>query len=114
MQNATQLTEAIQIYAADPQATPAITTANNGDTITISSTGGAIGGDSTGGIAAALTQTGLQVNTIRCSSRTAWASYRITVNVAADGNVSFTYASFASNDATGTDNGTLATRMQGN
>ncbi len=115
MQNVTQLTEAIQIYAADPQATPAITTASNNATITITATGGAIvDGDTNGPINEALDQTGLQVGTIRCSSRTAWASYRIIVHVEADGNVSFEYESYPNNDGTGGDNGTLETRMQGN
>ncbi len=110
MQNATTIVDAIQIYAADPQASPAITTAESGATITIAAPGGT-SGVSTGapGITQALANAGVDVTNMHCSSRTAWTSYTITVTVGADGNVSFAYA--GGGEATA---GEFNNRMQGN
>ena len=92
MQNATEMVTAIQIYAADPEANPAITTADNGATITIGQTANA-NACPNAQIAAALTNAGLTPTTTTCRSRTAWDTYVITVNVDGNGNVSFTYTS---------------------
>ncbi len=98
MQNATTIVDAIQIWAADPEAgsvaaDPAITTADNGAVITITATGGSVApgaGGSTAGIEEALEQASVTLTNIHCASRTAWTQYTITVTVA-DGNVTFAY-----------------------
>lgn len=89
MQNATEIVTAIQIYAADPEANPAITTGDDGATITVGPTGTTSANTN---INAALTSAGISTTDIQCSSRTEWTTYTITVNVASDGNVSFGYA----------------------
>lgn len=94
IQNATSISDAIQVWAADPQAAPALTAADDGFVITV----GQVAANPTNAqIMAALVNAGLVDNagdfTTTCASRTAWNQYTITVNVAGDGNVSFTYAS---------------------
>ncbi len=109
MQNATEIVTAIQIYAADPEASDPITTSDDGEVIKITSTGGSLENSSTA-IAQALSDAGLDVSGIKCSSRTNWNIYTIEVDVASDGNVSFTYGSAV--DTTSNDN--FADTMAGN
>ncbi|MCD7726694.1 MAG: prepilin-type N-terminal cleavage/methylation domain-containing protein [Clostridiales bacterium] len=109
MQNATEIVTAIQIYAADPEASDPITTADDGAVIKIGSSGGSVSGG-TSAITTALTDAGLTVGDIKCSSRTNWIEYTITVNVAGTGNVSFDYGS---SDSTGT-NSAFEDSMKGN
>lgn len=90
LQNATTIVDAIQIYAADPQANPPITNADTGAIITVNENGT----PSTcpnAQMQAALTNAGVNIANIQCSSRTAWTGYTITVTVGTDGNVEFAY-----------------------
>jgi type IV pilus assembly protein PilA len=95
LQNATTIVNAIQIYAADPQADPPITAVDtNGQKITINAEGTASEVSSNNAtLIAALKNAGIDINNMHCVSKTAWTSYEITVNVSADGNVSFAYQS---------------------
>ncbi len=113
LQNATTIVDAIQIYAADPEANPAITTSESGTVISIAAPTGTSqitppGGATSTGIAQALTQANVNVANMHCSSRTAWTAYQITVNVNSDGSVTFVYA--GQGEATA---GDFATRMAG-
>lgn len=110
IQNATEMATAIQIYAADPEANPAITTADSGATITIGQAASAAA-SSNANITAALANAGLDPTTTTCRSRTAWDTYVITVTVAADGNVSFGYTSQLNGAAAAPD--TFHDRMTG-
>lgn len=91
LQNATELVQAMQVYAADPQSAevPA-------DATKITVTNGAnanYGGDAF--IKAALIDAGLAdssgVCQTKCQSKTAWTQYVINVHVDAAGKISFTY-----------------------
>lgn len=87
LQNATEMVQAIQVYAADPQNadTPAA-----GD-ITVSSTGTTISNDF---IKHALTDAGLADSSgncqTKCQSKTNWTTFKINVQVSGD-TVTFTY-----------------------
>lgn len=93
LQNAAEIVSALQIYAADPDAT---TVPAAGD-ITISN------GDQTpsGFTAAALNDAGLVdgsgVLHTRCQSKTAWTSYKIAWTVEANGSLNFTYSAAGGN-----------------
>lgn len=94
IQNATAISDAIQVWAADPQAAPALTAADDGAVVTVSATPTCPNAQ----VLAALENAGLTTGTpatftTTCASRTAWSAYTITVHVAGDGNVSFVYAS---------------------
>lgn len=108
MQNATTIVDAIQIYAADPQAAPAITNADDGAVITINANGTASTCPNLQ-MQAALANAGVNIDNMHCSSRTEWTGYTITVNVGTDGNVTFAYAGLGEATA-----GTFANRMNGN
>lgn len=107
LQNATTVVDAIQIYAADPQAAPPITNADDGAVITINENGTASTCPNAQ-MQAALTNAGVDITNMQCSSRTAWTAYEITVNVATDGNVSFGYRGIGEATA-----GTFANMMTG-
>ena len=97
MQNARTLMTAIETWAADPQANSNF--GGDGETVTITitqqgttpaskievSAGGTAGTD-------ALTATGLDLNDIHCSSRTAWTQYVITGTVQASGAIDWAFA----------------------
>ena len=93
LQNARTIVNAIQIYAADPQANPPITVTDTNDgKITINADGTAsVITDDNATLVGALENAGLDINNMHCVSRTAWTAYEITVNVDADGTLSFTY-----------------------
>lgn len=105
IQNATEIVTAIQVYAADPDAKPAITTADDKATIEVAA-GGTTSANAQ--INAALASAGISSTDTRCSSRTNWTAYKITVNVAGDGNVSFTYSQTG-----GTDSNAFSDKMTG-
>ncbi len=88
MQNITEITSAIQIYAADPES-PATLAAGDYD-IKVDKTNGTC---SNATVVQAVQNAGLDLSTIKCSSKTAWDNYTITVKVATDGGVSFDYKS---------------------
>lgn len=95
LQNATEIVTAIQVYAADPDAA---TPFASGDTFTISITNPAsatpISGTGTGATAvqAALTDAGITIGDIECSSRSRWSSYSIAGTVETNGSITFTYS----------------------
>lgn len=91
-QNATEVVNALQIYAADPQITTNQFTAGTVD-ITATSASALSASAQATAFNAALTNAGLDPATIHCVSRTAWTQWQIRMIVAADGNVSFSYAS---------------------
>lgn len=96
MQNARTIMTAIETWAADPQADS--TFGGDGETITITieprgttstivlSEDGSTAGDD------ALEATGLDLNDIQCSSRTAWTQYQIVGTVEASGAIDWAFA----------------------
>ena len=104
MQNITEITSAIQIYAADPES-PATLAAGTYD-VEIKKTGGSCGNAT---VTQAITNAGLNLADIKCSSKTAWDNYVIKVNVTSDGGVSFDYVSKVGT----TENDNLKDKMAG-
>lgn len=113
MQNVTTLKTAVETYAADPQATKAFA---NGESfiIKITSTAGSVPTDvSSGAVAEAIKEAGLKIDDIKCSSKTAWASYEINGKVEPSGTITWSYKSYAAVDGTGTSTTALADKMAG-
>ena len=84
-QNATEITVALQTYAADPDATKLPGT---GATITVNTTGMSGGDDFT---TEALKNAGLSSASVNCKSKTNWTEYTVTYAKAADGGLTITY-----------------------
>ena len=100
LQNATEMVTAIQIYAADPEAAKPFVKAAT-FSIKISATGGAITADTAAGsVADALTEAGITIADIKCSSKTKWTDYIISGKVEDSGAITFTYS--ATNAGEGT------------
>ncbi len=91
MQNATEIVNAIQVYAADPDVTSNRFAAG---TVKITADSSSVAADTqTTAFEAAMSNAGLDVGSKKCVSTTAWTAYTITMTVGADGDVSFTYSS---------------------
>lgn len=111
MQNVRTMMTAIETYAADPQETTALPTGADAITITIKASGGAAGDTVTG---TALTNAGLTVGDIKCSSRTEWASYKILGTLETSGAIKWKFESYSDQNASGTNNSKLESKMKGN
>lgn len=100
LQNATALKTAVETYVADPESTQTMA-ATKSFTITMSSTGGTLSGDSDGQAVAnaALTSAGLTLADIKCSSKTKWQTYTITGTMQANGAIAWSYTPDAFEDA---------------
>ncbi len=115
MQNATSIVEALQIYQADPQAANVLTNATPGTTntatihIDATAANSAVSAGNAQFVTDALTDTGLTLTNMRCSSRTAWTGYDIIVTLNAAGGLDVQYVS---NPAATPD--LFAQRMAGN
>lgn len=109
MQNVTTIKTAIETYAADPQAANTFTAGTSFD-ITITQTGGSCQNTTA---AAALTDAALKIDDIKCSSRSAWGSYKITGTPQTNGSITWAYESYPDATASGTDNGALDSKMKG-
>ena len=116
MQNARTMMTAIETWAADPQAGSGFGAAGQTVAIEVTSTGGSIteptapnpSGSTPGDDA--LTESGLTIGDIRCSSRTTWDTYTLTGTVAANGGIEWAFTSSAS----GTANDAFQDAMTGN
>ena len=112
LQNATEIRTAIETYAADPEATKAFATTETftvtmGPTVSGGANVGAVTTDvSSGAVAQALTDAGLTIGDIKCSSKTKWTYYQLTGTVQSNGAISWTYTSDNSN--------AFANAMEGN
>ena len=90
MQNATTIKTAVETYAADPESTKVIP---NSFEITISQTGGSINNDSTDqAVEQAITDAGLTLGDIKCSSKTRWSGYTLKGDIQSNGAIKWTYA----------------------
>lgn len=100
LQNATELKTAVETYVADPESTQTMPSGKK-LTITMSSTGGSVGGDTEGQAVAnaALTSAGLTVGDIKCSSKTKWQTYTITGTMQSNGAIAWSYSPSAFEDA---------------
>lgn len=100
LQNATELKTAVETYVADPESTQTMPSGKK-LTITMSSTGGSVGGDTEGQAVAnaALTSAGLTVGDIKCSSKTKWQTYTITGTMQPNGAIAWSYSPSAFEDA---------------
>lgn len=99
-QNATTVVDALQIYVADPDITTNLFTAG---TVDIVFTGNLAPDPSAqdAAVQAAVENAGLDFGNMRCVSRQSWTQYTIRMIVAANGDVTFSYAS--DNPGGGTD-----------
>lgn len=110
MQNARTIMTAVETYAADPQSTLALTSPFT-IKITAAGTGNTITGDTNGAAAQAISDAGLTLTDIKCSSKTTWASYDIIGTIQPNGAIAWTYASYSA--AGGGDNQALSNAMKG-
>lgn len=110
LQNVTTMKTAIETYAADPQAASTFTAGTAFD-IVIKQAGGSCA-DATA--SAALADAALTLSDIKCSSRSAWGSYKIIGTPQPDGSIKWEYESYPDAAAGGSDNGALASKMKGN
>lgn len=85
-QNATEITVALQTYAADPDAEKL--PVKTGSTITVDKDGISGGDDFT---KAALTNAGLSSASVNCKSKTNWEKYTVKYTVADDGGLNVEY-----------------------
>ena len=94
MQNATEIVNAIQVYAADPDITSNRFAATGANDITIKfdDSGLTLGGSQDAAFNAAMANAGLDMTDRKCVSTTAWTEYTITVKVGSDGDVKFDYS----------------------
>lgn len=89
LQNATEIKVAIETWAADPQATSHFTT---GDTFTVEIRSG--GGSCANTVVSnALTDAGLTLGDIKCSSRSRWSQYDMEGTYQANGAIDWEYHS---------------------
>lgn len=90
LQNATELKVAVETWIADPEST---STASSGQTIElkVESTGTTIGGTAAAVGTDAINAAGLNVNDIKCVSKTRWTSYTMTGTVQTNGGLVWTY-----------------------
>lgn len=118
MQNARTIMTAVETWAADPQAKSSFGAAGQkvvfninakGTTSTINEPATPVPASSTPG-KDALTETGLDIASINCESKTNWSSYVITGEVQANGAIKWTFTSVDGDG--GTDN--LQNAMNGN
>lgn len=92
LQNATTIKTAVETYAADPQATKAFLA---GETfkITVGPTSSSVATDvASGAVAQAISDAGLVIGDIKCSSKTAWSTYDINGKVETNGGITWTYS----------------------
>lgn len=93
MQNARTLMTAVETYAADPQATKAMLS-NETFEIAITGTAGSVSTDvASGAVAQAITDAGLKVDDIKCSSKTKWSEYTIKGKVESHGGITWSFTS---------------------
>lgn len=89
LQNATEIKVAIETWAADPQASSHFTT---GDTFTVEIRSGG-GSCSNTVVGDALTDAGLTLGDIKCSSRSRWSQYDMEGTYQANGAINWVYTS---------------------
>jgi type IV pilus assembly protein PilA len=92
--NATEIVTAIQVYAADPDATKAFKSGES-FTISVGTSGSISGGDADAKAAAqdAMDESGITLANVKCSSKSNWSDYTITGTVESNGSITFTYGS---------------------
>lgn len=95
--NATEIVTAIQVYAADPDATSPFAKGNEFD-VKVTTTGNVTGAAATS-VNAALTGAGIKIADTKCSSKTRWTEYNIHGKVEDNGSITFTYSNDAFSDA---------------
>lgn len=92
LQSATEYKDACEVYAADPEATAPF---QKNDTFTIKCENNAVTLTDTtnGSVAAALGDTGLDPDSMKCMSKTRWSWYEITGTVQPNGSITWSYDS---------------------
>lgn len=93
MQNARTLMTAVETYAADPQSKLVLTSPFTIKIVSAGGTGNVIGNDTNGAVAQAITDAGLTLGDIKCSSKTKWSDYTITGTVEDHGGITWTFSS---------------------
>mgnify|MGYP004720353791 FL=1 len=91
LQNATSAVTACQVWAADPEATPAFTGGKAFKIAVTSSDAAAISGDNAEAAKAALKSAAIDLDGLKCKSKSKWTAFTIEGNVTADGEIKFTY-----------------------
>lgn len=90
--NATSMVTAIQVYAADPDATkPFVKDATF--KIEVAAGGTTLTDTDDGSVADAFTQAAIKYADIKCKSKSKWTTYTIDGKVEGNGSITFTYSS---------------------
>lgn len=91
LQNARTIMTAVETYAADPVATKAILTGEK-IIVKVESTTSSLTGDAASGAGAqAITDAGLTLSDIKCSSKTKWSEYTMTGEMQANGAIDWSF-----------------------
>lgn len=97
MQNARTLMTAVETYAADPQSTKAILTGEKVQ-VKVTATGASMAGDAASGAGKqGITDAGLTLSDIKCSSKTKWKEYTIIGEMQSSGALKWSFASDPAN-----------------
>ena len=89
--NATAIVTALQVWAADPEASSAFT--DTSYTVTVTATGGTAVGASGGTAAAdALDEAAITITDVQCKSKTNWTAYTITATPQTNGSLEISYS----------------------
>lgn len=91
LQSATEFKSAIEIYAADPEATQSFST--TAVDVKFTSTGVSTVVDSDPAIKAALENAALSKDKLKCMSKQKWDSFTLTLKAETNGSITWTYAS---------------------
>lgn len=97
-QNATTVVDALQIYVADPDITTDLFAAGTVQIVMSDNAAPTVSAQADA-VDAAMENAGLDFDNMRCTSRQAWTNYTIQMIVAADGDVTFSYASNSADKA---------------
>ena len=90
LQSVTEFKDACEIYAADPEATKPF---KKGDTFTVTATNTAatLSDTGDGSVAAALADTGLTIDSLKCQSRTRWSKFVVKGTIKDNGSIEWDY-----------------------
>ena len=87
--NASAIVTALQVYAADPDASSAFASGTS-YVITVNATSATLN-PTTGAAADALTEAAITIGDVRCKSKTNWTAYTITAEPQSNGSLKITY-----------------------
>ena len=91
LQNATAAVTACQVWAADPEANPSFTGGKKFEIAVTSSAGANVTGDNAEAAKAALKSAAIDLDGLKCKSKSKWTAFTIKGDVTSEGEIKFTY-----------------------